>query len=141
MIDGVDARPKRDANGLDKREVDEAAVDWTLGRGRGGNGGFAGLDASGRGGRGREGWCDVRPNVGYMGVDGVLGERGNGGSGEPGKPGEGGCGDVWRTDDGRGGKASNADVRVTGSRIALNAFDDGSIDERIVNVSLRRRQP
>lgn len=57
---GVGARPKREANGFDRRDP---AAGWgaTPGRGRGGSGGLEGESMGcGRGGKGREGLCDVR---------------------------------------------------------------------------------
>lgn len=52
---GVEARPNREANGFDSREAAAAVEGGTLGRGRGGRGGFENDDAAGRGGSGRDG--------------------------------------------------------------------------------------
>ena len=138
---GVAARPNSDANGLDSREPG-ATFAGAPGRGRGGNGGLfwaPAFVACGRGGSGSEGWCDVKENVGYVGVEGGgLGEVGIGRGGDCGVGGSDGC--LGMTDTGRGGSELKATFRVDGSCIALNTFEEMSIVDRIVNTSLRDSQ-
>lgn len=56
LAGGVAARPNSEANGLDRRDAAVLAVD-DPGRGRGGRGGFVGVDTlCGLGGRGSDGW-------------------------------------------------------------------------------------
>lgn len=137
---GVDALPKREANGLDRREPTGVPVGGILGRGRGGSGGFEPADAGGRGGSGNDGWCEVRAYDGYVGAAAILGESGKGGGGDAGDP----CIEDWAEGctigNGRGGRDKRADVRVDGSSIALNALDEVSTEERMVMTSLLQRQ-